>query len=276
MIQEPRKLPKISTISLPAVLSPQDSDDESDYYETTYRFLTVDNAKTDDKFDTFVRICNKIQTEPSEIGKTEILKEFITKGSDGRSFKGDLKMFIRMLLPNYKKYIYDLSTTKLMQLYSKIFKSDYEKMMVTLFNKKGDIAKTLRIYFRLSNNVQPARRSNLTLEDLDKYLEELSDATTEDGQIEILSQITSKCTLNELEMVIRLIKKDLRTNLVIKSVLNAMAINGYNCFGMSGDLDDIILRAQKVIKTDGKPGVIMIKNPHKGGRNKNEIFKYPK
>ena len=156
MIQEPRKFPKTTTFSLQAVLSPQESDDDSDYYETTYRFLSVDNAKTDDKFDTFVRFCNKISTESSETGKTEILKEFITKGSDGRSFKGDLKMFIRMLLPNYKKSVYDLSTTKLMQLFSKIFRSDYENMMVTLFNKKGDVAKSLRIYFRLSNNIQHA------------------------------------------------------------------------------------------------------------------------
>lgn len=259
------------------MFSNADSDDESDY-ETTVRYLTVDNAKMDDKFDTFVRICNKISAEPAEIGKTEILREFITKGSDGRSFKGDLKMFIRMLLPNYKKNLYDLSTTKLMRLFSRIFRCDYENMMLTLFNKKGDVAKTLRIYFRLSNNIQAARRAKLTLEDVDKYLIELSEANTENEQRDVLTSIASNCTLNELEMIIRLIKKDLRTNLVIKSILNAMATNGYNAFGMSGNLDDIIQRAQKVIKTDGKPGIIMLRNAHKTGRHKHELFnnKYTK
>ena len=101
-------------------------------------------------------------------------------------------MFIRILLPNYKKSVYDLSTTKLMQLFSKIFRSDYENMMVTLFNKKGDVAKSLRIYFRLSNNIQHAWRSKLTLEEVNRHLEELSDAANENEQTEILSQITSK------------------------------------------------------------------------------------
>ena len=79
-----------------------------------------------------------------------------------------------------------------MQLFSKIFRSDYENMMVTLFNKKGDVAKSLRIYFRLSNNIQHARRSKLTLEEVNRHLEELSDAANENEQTEILSQITSK------------------------------------------------------------------------------------
>ena len=231
--------------------------------------MTVDNSTTDDKFDTFIRICNKITVEPSETGKTAILREFITKGSDGRSYKGDLKMFIRMLLPNYKKCAYDLSTTKLIQIFSQIFRCDADKMMTTLFNKKGDIAKTLRIYFRLSNNLQPVRRANLSLEEVDRHLIDLSEAKTEVEQTDCLTEITSKCTMNELEMIIRLIKKDLRTNMVIKSVLNATAVNGYNAFGVTGNLDDIIERAHKVIRIDGKPGVISLRNAHKGMRFKN-------
>jgi DNA ligase-3 len=266
LIQEPRKLYG----SLPALHSTAESDSDSEY-ESSTRYYSIQDTSMDDKFETFVRICNKISFEASDAAKTDILKEFITKGSDGRGFKGDLKLFIRMLLPNYKQQMLDLNTTKLIQIFSFIFRTNYDDMMITLFHKKGDIAKTIRVYFRLSNNIQPARRSKLTLRDVDRYLNDLSVVSIEEDQIDILTDIAANSTLSELEMIIRLIKKDLRINMVIKLILNALALNGYAAFGMSGNLDDIIQRAHKVIKSDGKPGVIWMKQGHKKVRH--EMFK---
>lgn len=58
--------------------------------------------------------------------------------------------------------------------------------------EKGDIAETIRIFFEKSNNVdmKTAKKSTLTLNDIDNFLDKLSIETTEDAQMDLLKSIT--------------------------------------------------------------------------------------
>lgn len=59
--------------------------------------------------------------------------------------------------------------------------------------EKGDIAETIRIFFEKSNNnvMKPAKKSTLTLNDVDNFLNKLSIETTEIAQMDLLKSITT-------------------------------------------------------------------------------------
>lgn len=57
--------------------------------------------------------------------------------------------------------------------------------------EKGDIAETIKIFFEKSNNVEvkTAKKSTLTLSEIDDFLNKLSIETTEIAQIALLKSI---------------------------------------------------------------------------------------
>ena len=76
----------------------------------------------------------------------------------------------------------------------------------------GDVAETIAAFFETSDALSKLPKSKLTLYDVDDFLSKLSTLTKADEQASALSSISKKCTVNDLKMVIRLIKGDLRMN----------------------------------------------------------------
>ena len=74
------------------------------------------------------------------------------------------------------------------------------------------MAETIATFFETSDAISKSPKSKLTLYDVDNFLSKLSTLTKADEQAVALSNISKKCTANDLKMVIRLIKGDLRMN----------------------------------------------------------------
>lgn len=63
-------------------------------------------------------------------------------------------------------------------------------MLVSL--EQGDVAETIREFFEKSSRVKPSKKSNLTIQEVDVFLEYLSKLTREEDQISHFSKIAAK------------------------------------------------------------------------------------
>ncbi|RZC37982.1 DNA ligase A M domain containing protein [Asbolus verrucosus] len=108
--------------------------------------------------------------------------------------------------------------------------------------EQGDVSETIQEFFEKSRKFKPAKKSTLTLQEVDEFLEELSSLTKEDEQMNHLKIFAAKCTGNDLKVVIRLIKHDLRMNAGAKHVLDGVHPDAYQAFQSSRDIKTVITR----------------------------------
>ncbi|XP_032516287.2 DNA ligase 3 [Danaus plexippus] len=194
----------------------------------------------DDKFSTFFTLCKKISKVDAYTEKTAVVNNFFTNGCDGNKFNGDLVLWCKFLLPQVSKRVYNLKSKQLIKLFARIFNTDHDDMLTHLEN--GDVADTLQHFFQKSNTCKPATQSSLTLQIVDDFLHELSKLTKEEEQIYHFKKIIKNCTVDDLKMLIRLIKGDLRINAGPKHILEGVHPDAYSVFQTSRDLDMVLER----------------------------------
>lgn len=194
----------------------------------------------DDKFSTFFSLCKKISRVDAYTEKTATVNNFFRKGLDGNSFKGDLALWCKLLLPQVTKRVYNLKSKQLVKLFSRIFNTDHDDMLTHL--EQGDVAQTVQHYFPKAKSVQSAKESTLTIHDVENFLEDLSKLTKEEEQIYHFKKIVKKCTTDDILMLIRLIKGDLRINAGPKHILEGVHPDAYNVFQTSRDLNMVLDR----------------------------------
>ncbi|KAH3741324.1 DNA ligase 3-like isoform X2 [Dreissena polymorpha] len=211
------------------------------------------SAEKDDSFREFRRLCADIAEESSYTGKTAIVSKFITKGSSGDGYAGNLYLLLKLLLPGVVKSVYNLNNKQLVKLYSQIFHTSQKAMLEDL--EQGDVAETVKIFFEQSATLPPQKKCTLSIQDVDSCLDQLSKMTKEDDQERVLKQIANRCTGNDLKMVIRLIKHDLRINAGAKHILDALDPNAYAAFQASRDLKDVVQRVVENREGADKPGM---------------------
>lgn len=197
--------------------------------------------KTDDNnFSMFFELCKKISKVDAYLEKTAVVNNYFRKGTDGSTFKGDLALWCKLLLPQVTKRVYNLKSKQLVKLFSRIFHTDHDDMLTHLEN--GDVADTIHYFFTKSKKFQPTSESTLTIQEVEEFLEGLSKLTKEDEQIFHFKTIVRKCTSDDLKMIIRLIKGDLRINAGPKHILEGVHPDAYNVFQTSRDLNMVIDR----------------------------------
>lgn len=229
-------------------------DDDDAAVPSTSSKIPDDNGKRDDAFREFRRLCAEIADESSYNSKTALVAKYLKKGASGEGYAGDTYILLKLLLPGVVKRVYNLNNKQLVKLFSQIFGTSLQAMVADL--DEGDVAETVRIFFEKSKLLLPAKKSTLTLQQVDYFLEELSLVTKEDDQQRILTKIAKRCTLNDLKMVIRLIKHDLRINAGAKHILEGLDANAYAAFQASRDLHDVVTRVrQNLEEGGGKPGM---------------------
>ncbi|BES96201.1 DNA ligase [Nesidiocoris tenuis] len=206
--------------------------------ETSSSFVA---GHKDNSFREFRRLCADIANVPGYLDKTATVRKFITKGSDGESFKGDLLLTIRLLLPGVIKRVYNLQSKQIIKLFSRIFGTNQDEMLESL--EQGDVAETIREFFEKSSKVQPSKKSQLTIQEVDAFLEHLAKLTKEEDQSNHFSKIAVKCTSNDLKLIIRLVKHDLRINAGAKHILDAVHEKAYEAFQASRDINSIVSQA---------------------------------
>lgn len=194
----------------------------------------------DNKFFMFSNLCKKIAKLDAYTGKTTAVNNFFTKGSDNTSFKGDVALWCKLLLPQVSKRVYNLKSKQLVKLFSRMFNTDHDDMLTHL--EQGDVAITIEKFFKKSKAIKPATDSTLTIQEVEKFLQDLSKLTKEDEQIHHFKKIVKKCTIKDLKMLIRLIKGDLRINAGPKHILEGVHPDAYHVFQTSRDLNIVIDR----------------------------------
>ncbi|XP_075237081.1 DNA ligase 3 isoform X2 [Lycorma delicatula] len=158
-------------------------------------------------------------------------------------------MWLRLLLPGFVKRTYNLQSKQLIKLFSRLFVEDQDEMLEDL--EKGDVAETVRVYFEKSTTCIPLKKSSLTVQEVDEFLEYLSKLTREEEQLNHFKKISSKCTSNDLKMIVRLVKHDLRINAGAKHILEAVHPDAYAAFQASRDITSVINRIMNSSSTPG-------------------------
>lgn len=226
-------------LKLQATLTPQGSDDTEeklDLEELEASPLPRKSSK-DDAFKEFRKLCAAIAEESTYTGKTAIVAKFFKEGSTRKGFTGDLCLWVKFLLPMVNKRIYNLQSKQLVKVFSRIFGNGcLEEMIEDL--EQGDVARTVGAFFEKYGS--PADKSTLTMQDVDAYLERLSRLTREDDQTQLLRSLSARCTANDLVMVVRLIKHDIRINSGPKHILEALHPDAYQAFQASRNLEDVV------------------------------------
>ncbi|XP_023048631.1 DNA ligase 3 isoform X3 [Piliocolobus tephrosceles] len=202
----------------------------------------------------FRKLCAMVADNPSYNTKTQIIQDFLRKGSAGDGFHGDVYLTVKLLLPGVVKTVYNLNDKQIVKLFSRIFNCNPDDMARDL--EQGDVSETIRVFFEQSKSFPPAAKSLLTIQEVDEFLLRLSKLTKEDEQQQVLQDIASRCTANDLKCIIRLIKHDLKMNSGAKHVLDALDPNAYEAFKASRNLQDVVERvlhnAQEVEKEPGQ------------------------
>lgn len=198
----------------------------------------TDRNHKDNSFREFRRLCAAIADEPSYLSKTQLVSDFLSRGSGKDGFKGDLRLWVKLLLPGVVKRVYNLQSKQLLKLYSQIFNTNLEEMMEDL--EQGDVAETVCKFFEESRQLPPVKKSNLSLQDVDEALQELSGKTREEDQTITLRAIAKKSTANDLKMVVRLIKGDLRINAGAKHILDGVHSDAYEAFQTTRNIDSVL------------------------------------
>uniref|UniRef100_A0A8C1XDS1 DNA ligase n=1 Tax=Cyprinus carpio TaxID=7962 RepID=A0A8C1XDS1_CYPCA len=188
----------------------------------------------------FRKLCALVAEKSGYNAKTEIIRDFLTKGSGGDKFRGDLYLTVKLLLPGVVKNVYNLNDKQIVKLFSRILNCSQDEMVQDL--EQGDVSETVRMFFEDSKSFPPAAKSLLTIQEVDASLSRLSQLTKEDDQQSELQDIAKKCTGNDLKCYIRLVKHDLKINSGAKHVLDAVDPNAHDAFKASRNLGDVIDR----------------------------------
>ncbi|KAL6424114.1 hypothetical protein ACFW04_009769 [Cataglyphis niger] len=213
-------------------------------------------SSKDDSFREFRRVCSNIASVDAYTDKTAIIKRMFTRGMQGDGFKGDIVLWCKLLLPGAVKRIYNLQSKQLIKLFARMLLQDEDAMLEHL--EQGDVAETISMFFENSDAMSPCTASVLMIQDVDLFLEGLSRLTKEEEQIQHFRSILDKCTSNDLKMIVRLIKHDLRINAGPKHILEGVHVDAYKAFQMSRDLEAVIRRflpdlKEKPSNTSGSP-----------------------
>ncbi|XP_046819476.1 DNA ligase 3 isoform X1 [Vespa crabro] len=200
----------------------------------------VKKPTKDDLFREFRRICSNVAEVDAYKEKTAIIRNMFIHGSSGDGFKSDIVLWCKLLLPQAAKRIYNLQSKQLIKLFSRILLQDEDSMLEDL--EQGDIAETIRLFFESSTAVKASPKSLLTIQEVDQFLEFLSSLTKEDEQIHHFKSIIDRCTGNDLKMIIRLIKHDLRINAGPKHILSAVHEDAFKAFQVSMNLETVVQR----------------------------------
>ncbi|XP_006890972.1 PREDICTED: DNA ligase 3 [Elephantulus edwardii] len=208
----------------------------------------------------FRKLCAMVAENPSYNTKTQIIQDFLRKGSAGDGFRGDMYLTVKLLLPGVIKSVYNLNDKQIVKLFSRIFNCNPDDMARDL--EQGDVSETIRVFFEQSKSFPPTSKSLLTIQEVDEFLRQLSRLTKEDEQQQALQDIASRSTANDLKCIIRLIKHDLKMNAGAKHVLDALDPNAYEAFKASRNLQDVVERVlrneQEVEKEPGRKRTLSV------------------
>ncbi|CAG9537991.1 unnamed protein product [Cercopithifilaria johnstoni] len=129
------------------------------------------------------------------------------------------------------------------------------------YNQTGDVSETICSFFSKSGDGR--KKSKVTNQMVDDWLEKLSELTREKEQQLHFSKICELVSCLELKYVIRLIMKDLRVNAGAKHILKGLRKGAYEMFQNSRNLRTVIEKCQHSDKEKSMESGIVLNTPIK-------------
>nr|BDU62120.1 DNA ligase III [Chionoecetes opilio bacilliform virus]GAV93215.1 hypothetical protein SCV_095 [Chionoecetes opilio bacilliform virus] len=195
----------------------------------------VPNPDKRDNFHRFRILCKDISAEPGSLSKSHIVRQCLSDVSD-------IQLWVFMLLPGVRRRVYNLQNKQIIKIFAKIFETGVGVISYGL--ETGELSQTVANIFKDSKIIRPQLESTLTLIEVDALLEELSGKTKMVEQTVVLRHVTERCTVDDLEIFIRLIKADLRINAGAKPILNAITRGAFQAFRITNDLSAVMRRVK--------------------------------
>ena len=79
----------------------------------------------DNSFAAFQQLCRDIEGHPSHTDKQRILRNFISQGTSGTGFTGDLYLVIQLLLPQHPKRVYNMKEKQMVKILAALLGARY-------------------------------------------------------------------------------------------------------------------------------------------------------
>lgn len=184
----------------------------------------------------FQELCIKLGSESSHLKKTQLVKNYL------ETFKGDIYLFLKLLITKSDQRVFNLQKKKLCKIFAEIFQQEPEEILEELKQEEGvDIGLVLKRFYKKTNLF--VSRSTLTLKEVDVFLDKLTTLTKEKEQIEAMEDFfPRKTTPNDLCYVVRLIVGDLRTYAGARYILSALHEDAYDLFTSCNNLRTVVDR----------------------------------
>nr|CRZ22964.1 Bm4868 [Brugia malayi] len=207
----------------------------------------LESNKTDDsiqkvgsKFDVFklfCKLCDVIASVSKYAEKTAAVKIFINK----EGYDGDLYLLLKFLIPEADQRVYNLKAKQIIKIFSALFDWSFDELTES-YNQTGDVSETICSFW--SKLGGDRKKSKITNQMVDDWLEKLSELTREKEQQMHFSEICKLVSCLELKYIIRLIMKDLRVNAGAKHMLEGLKKGAYEMFQNSRNLQGVIEKCQ--------------------------------
>ena len=210
---------------------------------TSWKRDPVNPGHKDNSFRELRRLCANIADNASYLDKSSIVRTWFSKGS-GDKFTGDLHVWVRLLLPGVIKRVYNMQNKQMVKIFSRIFATSEEEMIEDL--EQGDVAETIGKFYEESSAVKAPKKSDLTIHDIDNYLDEMTKLSKEDDQQYLLKKVLARCTVNDIKMFIRLMKGDLRIQAGAKHILDGVHHDAYDTFNSTRNIVAVIDKVKEL------------------------------
>lgn len=209
------------------------------------------NDPLDNKFSTFISVCEKLRQTEAYTDKMDLLRNFFKYGYTKTGFKGDLKIWCRFLIPTIFKKNYKMGNLRLIKTYTKLLNVNRDVMMTHL--ESGNLVETICYFFKESSLFDPSIESTFNLYDIDNFLNGFISVRKERDQLVHFQNFIPKCTLNDFNMILCLIRGKLGIQLGAKRIFDTIHPAAYNMFRTACDLDSVLMRVQS-LKTTSQQG----------------------
>ncbi|XP_050516904.1 putative uncharacterized protein DDB_G0282133 isoform X2 [Diabrotica virgifera virgifera] len=219
--------------------------DEESVSETQKDTKTMNKSKDDIKkpnkyesFKEFRKLVADIANTDSRQEKSKCLEKFAKAFMDcSKNYK---ILWYQLLMPSVIRYNFEyLNHNRLIKIFSSIFDTDKNKILKHL-NQESDIGDTIAYFFDKNTTLAPAKKSNLTVTDVNDFLSKLDNLEEEDKIVEYFKNFLVKCTVNDLVTVIHIIEGDLQIDASPRLILTTIDKNAYKLYQTCNDIDCVL------------------------------------
>ncbi|CAI2344432.1 unnamed protein product [Caenorhabditis sp. 36 PRJEB53466] len=182
-------------------------------------------------FHKFVQVCGVLKELSGNSEKSTAISSILQK----KNFDGDLLLWLGFLIRSSDAREYNVTDEQLVKYFSKILDTDEAKIQKYV-TKSGDVA--LSIGHALEKKVKN-EKSGWSMQKVDRWLGRLTELEDDDARLNHFKFVAKRMRHDELEHLIRLIRKDLDIEADAKTILKGVNAKAPKVFDEQG-LDKVV------------------------------------